>query len=383
MNSALAQTFKDHFGTSPAFYVYAPGRVNLIGEHTDYNEGYVLPMAIERSIRIALRPRPDHRVRVHSLDYNQSAEFDLNSLQHDGPPWAEYIKGIAWVMQQEHLPLCGWEGILTGDIPRGAGLSSSAALEIAAALAFAAVTDLDPHPVQLAKWGQRAENEWVGVRCGIMDQMACAASQKGHALLLDCRTLAYEHIPVPSAIHIAILDTGTRRGLVDSAYNERRAACERATQMLGVPALRDISPADFQASASKLDEVTRRRAWHVVSENERVLQAVDALHREDLITLGQLLNASHASLRDNFEVSSEALDTIAAIARQQPGCYGARMTGAGFGGCAIAIISETSEFASHLITQYRQATGLEAKVYLTRASAGAKKTLLDEMNRLC
>jgi galactokinase len=361
MNSALAQTFKDHFGTSPAFYVYAPGRVNLIGEHTDYNEGYVLPMAIERSIRIALRPRPDHRVRVHSLDYNQSAEFDLTSLQHDSPAWAEYIKGIAWVMQQEHLPVRGWEGILTGDIPRGAGLSSSAALEIAAALAFAAVADLDPHPVQLAKAGQRAENEWVGVRCGIMDQMASAASKKEHALLLDCRTLDYEHIPLPPSLHIAILDTGTRRGLVDSAYNERRAACERAAQMLGVPALRDISPADFQASASKLDEVTRRRAWHVVSENERVLQAVDALRHGDPVTLGQLLDASHASLRDNFEVSSPALDAMVTIARQQPGCYGARMTGAGFGGCAIALISAeaTHEFPRHILTQYRQATGLE------------------------
>ncbi len=373
MKRPLTETFEQHFGVSPSFLVRAPGRVNIIGEHTDYNEGYVLPLAIERAIHIALRPRADSLVRVHSLDYNESAEFDASAPQRGGPAWVEYIRGMAWVMQQDGLPLRGWDGVMSGDIPRGAGLSSSAALEIAAGLAFAAASDRMPAPAKLAALAQRAENEWVGVRCGIMDQMACAASKENHALLLDCRTLVYEHIPLPPGLSIAILDTATRRGLVDSAYNERRAACERAAQTLGVRALRDVSEADFRSRAGALDETTRRRARHVVGENERVLQAVEALRRGDIPALGRLLDASHASLRDDFEVSSEALNTIVEIARRQPGCYGARMTGAGFGGCAVALVAtEAAESFSRTVVQhYHQAIGLEASIYITHAYPGA------------
>jgi galactokinase len=373
MKFPLINEFEHRFGASPTFHIRAPGRVNLIGEHTDYNEGYVLPMAIDRAIHIILRPRPDSRVSVHSLDYDETAQFDAAAPQRGGPQWAEYIKGVAWAMQADGLRLRGWEGVLTGDIPRGAGLSSSAALEIAAGLAFAAAADLQPDPVKLAKLGRQAENEWVGVRCGIMDQMACAASKQGHALLLDCRTLAYEHIPLPPDVRIAILDTATRRGLVDSAYNERRAACEQAAQRLGVRALRDLDEAGFRSRAGALDDITQRRARHVVSENGRVLQAVEALRRGDAAALGRLLDVSHTSLRDDFEVSSEALNSIVAIARRQPGCYGARMTGAGFGGCAVALVQQESAeaFAQAAARRYRQESGLDASIYITRACAGA------------
>lgn len=378
MKPPLTDEFEQRFGAPPAYIVRAPGRVNLIGEHTDYNEGYVLPLAIERAIRIALRPRADSLVRIHSLNYNESAEFDAAAPRHGAPAWAEYIRGMAWVMQQDGLPLRGWDGVLTGDIPRGAGLSSSAALEVAAGLAFAAAADLTPAPARLAVLAQRAENEWVGVRCGIMDQMACAASKEGHALLLDCRTLDYEHLPLPPGVCVAILDTATRRGLVDSAYNERRAACERAARALGVRSLRDLTLEDFRARASALDEITLHRARHVVSENERVLQSVEALRRGDISALGCLLDASHTSLRDDFEVSSEALNTIVEIARRQPNCYGARITGAGFGGCAVALVETRAaeRFARVVASQYRQASGLEAAVYLTRACAGAAITRL-------
>ncbi len=373
MNPPLTDKFEQRFGAPPAFHVRAPGRVNLIGEHTDYNEGFVLPMAMDRAIHIILRPRADSRVRLHSLDYGETAEFDAAAPRRGGSKWVEYIQGIAWAMQKDGLPLRGWEGLITGDIPRGAGLSSSAALEIAAGLAFAAAADLTPAPAKLAELGRQAENEWVGVRCGIMDQMACAASKEDHALLLDCRTLAYEHIPLPAGVAVAVLDTSTRRGLIDSAYNERRASCELAARTLGVRALRDVDEAGFGSRAAALDEVTRRRARHVISENGRVLHAVEALRRRDAAALGRLLDASHASLRDDFEVSSEALNSIVEIARRQPGCYGARMTGAGFGGCAVALVEQgaAQAFARATARRYHQESGLEASIYITRACAGA------------
>lgn len=365
--------FLARFGTAPTVIVRAPGRVNLIGEHTDYNDGFVLPMAIDRAIVIALRPRPDRRLVLHALDYAQSAAFDLDRLEKGETGWAEYVKGVAWALTAEGFPLSGWEGVLAGDIPRGAGLSSSAALELAAARAFAAVSDLPWDPARMARLAQKAENEWVGVRCGIMDQMASAVARAGHALFLDCRSLAYEHIPLPAGVSILVLDTATRRGLVDSAYNERRRQCESAAQTLGVPALRDVDETTLARRAADLDEVTLRRARHVVSENERVLQAIAAMRRGDAPALGRLLDLSHASLRDNFEVSSPALDQIVTLARREPGCLGARMTGAGFGGCAVALVeaSRAHRVAQEVLRAYRQQTGLEAQAYLCAASDGA------------
>ncbi|GAB4504739.1 MAG: galactokinase [Anaerolineales bacterium] len=375
IRQSTLETFSSLFHASPSFLVRAPGRVNLIGEHTDYNDGFVLPMAIDRAIWIALRPRDDRRVRLHSLDYAETVAFALDDL-HKGSGWAEYVKGVAHALQAEGYTLRGWEGTLGGDVPKGAGLSSSAALELAAARAFACVSGFDWHPARMARIGQIAENRWVGVQCGIMDQMACAASQETHALFLDCRSLDYEHVPLPQGGAIVVLDTSTRRGLVASAYNERRAQCEAAAHFFGVPALRDVSIHEFEERGTRkdgLDEVAWKRARHIVSENERVLQAVQAMRQGDMARLGALFDASHVSLRDDFEVSSAALDLIVAAAQAHPACYGARMTGAGFGGCAVALVKreQAAAFGETVLAAYRQKSGLEARVYICQASAGA------------
>jgi galactokinase len=328
-------------------------------------------------VYIALRPRTERRVVVQSLEYNETAEFSLDNLQK-GNGWLEYVKGAAWAMQEEGWTLSGWDGVITGDIPRGAGLSSSAAVEVAAVRAFAAVSGMEPDPVKIALLGQKAENHWVGVNCGLMDQMASSASQAGHALLLDCRSLEIQHIPLPKGVAVVILDTSTRRGLVESAYNERRRQCEEAAKIFRVRTLRDMDEAGFRSCAEALDEVTRRRARHVITENERVRQAVDAMHRGDVVTVGQLLDASHVSLRDDFEVSNDALNTIVEIARCQPGCYGARMTGAGFGGCAVALVEQARgpEFGAAVAEQFRHETNLEPAVYITQPAGGASTVCL-------
>ncbi len=368
----VIDAFATFYEGEPDFVVRAPGRVNLIGEHTDYNDGFVLPMAIERAVWIALRPRPDKRVRVYALDLAEWAEFSLNALQPD-KGWAEYLKGVAWAWQEAGYSLCGWEGVLTGDVPRGAGLSSSAAVEMATARAFQAVSGFAWEPATMARLGQRAENAWVGVRCGIMDQMIAAAGRRGHALLIDCRTLETQSVPLPEGVVVVILDTATRRGLVDSAYNERRRQCEAAARHFGVPALRDVSAAELSARDRELDEVIRRRARHVISENDRTLAAAAAMRRGDAATLGRLMDASHVSLRDDFEVSSPALDTMVTLARRHPGCLGARMTGAGFGGCAVALVvaAQAEAFAAEVAAAYRAATGLEPTITITTAADGA------------
>jgi galactokinase len=374
LQELVSRGFERRYRLKPTFVVRAPGRVNLIGEHTDYNDGFVLPMAIDRAIWIALRPRQDGEVHVHSLDFDKTASFRLHSLQNSGEGWAEYLKGVAWALQEEGYSLAGWEGVLAGDVPRGAGLSSSAALELAAARAFAAVSDLPWKAAEMAKLCQRAENDWVGMRCGIMDQMIAAAGQAGHALLIDCRSLETEPVPLPPETVVVVLDTTTRRGLVDSAYNERRAQCEAAARVLGVAALRDLTIEQFQARAGELDEVTRRRARHVITENTRTLLAAEAVRREDPVTMGYLMNASHASLRDDFEVSSEALNAMVECARREEDCYGARMTGAGFGGCAVALVhaDRVDAFTARMVECYSTTTGIAPSVYRCAAAGGAE-----------
>jgi galactokinase len=353
--------------------VRAPGRVNLIGEHTDYNDGFVLPLAIDRAIWIALRPRTDGQVLAHSLDFSGSTTFSLDNLARANGGWAEYIKGVAWALQQTGHRLAGWEGVIAGDVPVGAGLSSSAALELAAARAFAVVSDLPWDAATMARLGQRAENEWVGVRCGIMDQMISAAGRAGHALLIDCRSLHTEEVPFPPGTTVVVLDTVTRRGLVDSAYNERRRQCESAARAFGVSALRDVSPAQFGAECGRLDEIMRCRARHVVTENERTLQTADAMRRGDAVAVGRLMNASHDSLRDDFEVSSRELDVMVDCGKSHPACLGIRMTGAGFGGCAVALIhgNEVEAFTSTVAAQYQAVTGIRPVLYVCAATDGA------------
>lgn len=365
--------FVEHFGQPPQGVVRAPGRVNLIGEHTDYNDGFVLPMAIDRAAWIAFRPRCDRRVVVHSIDYRQRGEFDLDRLAKGEPGWIEYFKGVAWSLQQAGHRLVGWEGVMLGDVPLGAGLSSSAALELAVARTFAAVSPLAWDPVAMARLGQQAENAWVGMRCGIMDQLISAAGQAGHALLIDCRTLQIQPVPLPSGVVVVVLDTGTRRGLVDSAYNERRQQCEAVAALFQVPALRDVSSDLLRQRAGQLEATALRRARHVVSEDERTLQAVQAMRRGDVATLGRLMQQSHVSLRDDYEVSSDALNAMVEIALVQPGCYGARMTGAGFGGCAMALVQAgaAETFAATVAAQYQATTGHVPAVYVCRATEGA------------
>ena len=366
--------FKQQFGQHPAFVVRAPGRVNIIGEHTDYNDGFVLPMAINRAMWIALRPRPDQHVVAHSLDFDETVTLELNKLQHNKDNWEEYLKGMAWALQDAGYALGGWEGVLGGDVPIGAGLSSSAALELATARAFASVSSWEWLPAKMAKLGQRTENQWIGVNCGIMDQMISATAQARHALLIDCRSLATESVPLPPDTVIVVLDTATRRGLVDSAYNERRRQCEAAARFFGVPALRDVSVTDFEARAAELDDLTRRRARHVVTENERTLQAVKAMRQGEPATLGRLMDESHRSLRDDFEVSSNALNTMVEIAHDTVGCFGARMTGGGFGGCAVALVHADAayRFVKVVAQSYHKRTGLSPNIYVCEATNGAE-----------
>ena len=367
----VLEAFEERYGAEPSFLVRAPGRVNLIGEHTDYNGGFVLPLAIDRAVWLALRPREDSKVEIHSLEFKKTRTFNLENFSKE-EGWLEYLKGTAWALQEAGFALGGWEGVSSSDVPRSSGLSSSAALELATARAFAAVSDLLWNPTQMAKLAQRAENEWVGVSCGIMDQLASAAGQEGKALLIDCRSLDIKAVPLPEDTAVVVLDTKTQRGLVDSAYNERRAQCEAAARAFGVSALRDVSMEEFEAEADRLEEVTRKRARHVISENARTLRAAEVMKRGDAQALGELMNESHASLRDDFEVSSDALNVMVQCALDA-GCYGARMTGAGFGGCAVALVAQedVERFVQEVAPCYEVRTGRTPEVYVCQATAGA------------
>ena len=374
---SVRREFERRTGQTAPLLARAPGRVNLIGDHTDYNDGFVLPMAIDRAVWIALRPRDDDRVTAHSLDFHEDATFDLRALSHGDDGWVEYVRGVAWALgthvARDGKALRGWEGVLAGDVPLGAGLSSSAALELATARAFAATSGLSWNPTEMALLAQRAENEWVGVNCGIMDQLISAAGVDGHALLIDCRSLETRAVPLPDDVAVVVLDTTTRRGLVDSEYNERRARCEAAARTFGVKALRDVDARTFEQRAGELDEVTRRRARHVITENARTLAAADALAAGDVQRVGMLMDESHRSLRDDFEVSRAELDAMVEIARAQAGCFGARMTGAGFGGCAVALVTrEAAEpFTRAVARRYEEQVGLTPSIYVCAPSAGA------------
>jgi galactokinase len=374
----VQEAFIKRFGQPAELLVRAPGRVNLIGEHTDYNDGFVLPMAIDRAVWIALRPRSDRRVLVSSLEMETSGDFSLDDLQKNGWDWYEYLKGVSWALREGGYELQGWEGVLSSDVPVGAGLSSSAAIEMATARAFAQVSDFDWDPVCMAQAGRKAENSWVGVSTGIMDQMASAACQIGHALFLDCRSLHYENIPLPDRATIVVLDTATRRGNVDSGYNERFEQCQAAAHHFGVNALRDVSPQELLEKGQGLNEVIYRRARHIVTENQRVLDAINAMRAGNKVKLGLLLDGSHISMRDDFEITNEALNTMVTIARRQPGCYGARMTGGGFGGCAMALVDagKAENFAATVAREYQTEIGLTPSVYVCHPSQGAEVMVL-------
>ena len=370
----MRAAFRRRFGGEPESWVRAPGRVNLIGEHTDYNDGFVLPMAIDRDISIAFCRRDDRLVRLWSLDFRQASAFLLDAITPDpSARWSNYIRGVAWALAQRGIALRGMDAVLQGEVPVGAGLSSSAALEVAAGLALLHSSGQSMPPADLALACQRAENEFVGNRCGIMDQFISALGRAGHALFLDCRSLQYQHVPLPIGHCIVVANSRVRRALVDSAYNERRAQCEEAARVLGVKALRDTDEEMLQKASLGLVGAPYRRARHVITENTRVLRAVAAMRRGDAETLGALMDTSHASLRDDYEVSCRELDILVEIARRQPGCPGARMTGAGFGGCTVNLVEvdAVDAFVPALREGYLAATGLHAEVYVCDAADGA------------
>lgn len=350
--------FADHFGTSHEWLIRSPGRVNLIGDHTDYSEGFVLPIAIDRGIWLAARPRPDRVVRLWSELGSAWTEFDADRPSRRSG-WAAYVEGVASVLAETGHELGGFEGVLTSDLPAGAGLSSSAALELVAARAFTTVAGSPWQPVPMALAAQRAENEWVGMNCGIMDQLICATGVAGHAMLIDCRSLQATPVPLPETAAVVVLDTMTRRQLVDSEYNDRRESCERVAGVFGMEVLRDLDRATLDAGRDLIDGTDYRRARHVLNENKATLAAAQALTAGDLSAAGMLMNSSHASLRDDFEVTTPALDAMAAAARTTHGCYGARMTGAGFGGSVVALVaaSHVEAFAEEVLAAYEEQTG--------------------------
>lgn len=370
--------FSEQYGHGAQLLVRAPGRVNLIGEHTDYNDGFVLPMAIDRAVWIALEPREDRLVQLYSMDFDTEYEFSLDDLKRGENSPIEYVKGVAWALQSAGYTLQGFTGVMAGDVPVGSGLSSSAALEVATARAFASLAGFDWDPAEMARLCQKAENQWVGVNSGIMDQMISAAGEADQAMLIDCRSLKTRVAPIPPEMLIVVLDTGTRRGLVDSAYNERRTQCEAVATHFDVKALRDVSVAQLNALADELDPVILKRARHVITENERVWLAVGAMRSGNAALLGQWMNASHTSLRDDFEVSSAALDMIVEAAWEHPACLGARMTGAGFGGCAVALVKadESEAFTEYVTRVYEERSSHTPQVYVCRATAGASATVL-------
>ena len=383
--SRLIAAFTAAYGARPALGVRAPGRVNLIGEHTDYNDGFCLPMAIERDVRIAVRRRADDTVRVLSLEQPGpplcfTLARRIAKAEVPAQRWADYVKGCAQLLLADGIRLAGADLAITGDVPLGSGLSSSAALEVATIHALLASARTRLPAERIATVAQRAENLYVGTQCGILDQLSSACAHAGEAMLMDCRTLALTPAALPRGHSVVIADTGKRRGLVDSAYNQRRLQCEAGARALGVSHLRDVTLHGLwqAADGSRIDAQTRRRCEHVVAENGRTLAAFACLRAGDAQAFGALMDQSHADLRDRFEVTCRELDDMVAIARALPGCLGSRMTGAGFGGCTVSLVEDrrVAAFATALRTRYRRLHPLPVAVYVTRAAAGAGRLAL-------
>ncbi|ODN42378.1 galactokinase [Piscirickettsia litoralis] len=373
MKFQLNDTFTELYKKPAQWHICSPGRVNLIGEHTDYNHGFVMPMAIDKATHLFIRPRQDSQVNLYAANFENSYSFLLDQLRAGEHEWGEYAKGMAWAIHTYYQKLkYGFDAVVYGDIPIGAGLSSSAAFELAIGQAFCLSNSLNWDPVIMAKLAQQAENEWVKVNCGIMDQFICSLGQVNHALLIDCDSLEYEQLPLPHNTKVIIMDTATRRGLVESAYNERREQCEAAAESMAVETLRTLGEKDLPTLQTRLDKTTYARAKHVISENARVLEAKQALLNNDPIHFGKLMVSSHESLCQDFEVSSEALDTMVQIALDTEGCFGARMTGAGFGGCAIALVraDEAEQFVKTVTEQYQKSQQMEPYLYICAPSQG-------------
>ena len=371
------QTFISAFAVQPTLSVQAPGRVNLIGEHTDYNDGFVLPCAIDYHTVITGSRRNDDRVRVIAVDYDgEEDEFDLGKpiQPRKNLLWANYVRGVTKYLLEAGYRLGGANLVISGNVPQGAGLSSSASLEVATGQFFKSLFNLAISPTEIAQIGQRAENLFVGCNCGIMDQFISALGEEGHALLIDCRSLETRAVAMPAGVDVVIVNSNVRRGLVDSEYNTRRQQCETAAAHFGVKALRDLTLAQFEERAHELDPVVAQRARHVITENARTLEAADVLARGDLTRMAVLMAESHASMRDDFAITVPPIDTLVNLIKEQLGAQGGvRMTGGGFGGCIVALVPSamTASVCAVIEERYPQATGLQPTIYICQPSAGA------------
>ncbi|HEV2399835.1 MAG TPA: galactokinase [Candidatus Sulfotelmatobacter sp.] len=379
---SLEHLFRQEYGTRPRIF-RAPGRVNLIGEHTDYNDGFVMPVAIGFDTWIGVGPRPDRILRAHSTNFSETLEFSLDSLA--GPPrkhWSDFVRGVASVLQSNGQHLTGANLMIHGNVPMGAGLSSSASLEVAIALALLGTSEAEAAPLDLVKWCQRAEHEFVGTRCGIMDQFIAVFGEAGRALMLDCRSLQHELVQIPAEARLIICNSMVKHNLASGEYNRRRADCEAGVGILRkhVPeakALRDVSLDNLERYRRELPDVIYRRCRHVISENHRVSHAASALQSKDLHQFGRLMRESHHSLRDDYEVSCHELDILVEIACECDGVYGSRMTGGGFGGCTITVAKAESAnaFQEIVSTRYKEQTGITPAIYVCSASQGGGEWL--------
>ncbi|PYT49883.1 MAG: galactokinase [Acidobacteria bacterium] len=377
-STSIAEQFRAKFGANPRVY-RAPGRVNLIGEHTDYNEGYVMPVALGFYCWLAISPRDDQKLVISSDGFSDTAEVELDSPEiHPRKTWSDYPVGVALELKRAGVPLRGANLLIHGEVPMGAGLSSSAAIEVATALALAEQSGHSPDRVQLALLCQKAENEFVGARCGIMDQFISLHGRKNHALLLDCRALDFELVAIPECVRLVICNTMVKHEHASSGYNQRRAECEEAVQRLakvlpGIRSLRDVTLDQLDLHRGTLSEVLYKRALHVIAENARVLGATEALRAEDLERFGKRMAESHSSLRDLYEVSCVELDLMVDQANRQEGVYGARMTGGGFGGSTINLVESrfADAFAENMARGYEKETGIVPQIYICAPAEGA------------
>lgn len=376
----LAERFTRKFGAQ-AGVVQAPGRVNLIGEHTDYNDGFVLPAAIQFQTSVAIAKRPDDRLVLDSENYGEQVEFGPGELPEKARHhWSDYVVGVARKLGEQGIRLPGANLLIGGDVPQGAGLSSSASLEVAVCKAFLEIASASMDGLKMARLCQSAENDFVGARCGIMDQFVSVHAKKGHALQLDCRLLTYQQLALPEGIHLVICNTMVRHAIAGGEYNQRRRECETGAQFFagrkpGIGALRDVSLEEFRKHEADLPEPIRSRCRHVITENARVLEAGNALAEGDLERLGQLMRESHASLRDDFQVSCQELDVMVELASKLRGVYGARMTGGGFGGCTINVVKsgEVESFRSLIAEKYERAVGKRPEIYVCSAGDGVRR----------
>jgi galactokinase len=383
MNKAheLLTAFRAHFGTGASVY-RAPGRVNLIGEHTDYNDGYVLPAAIGFSCWVGIAPRDDHRLVLYSENFRETREANLDELGVRGSGhWTDYPLGVAWALQEAGYRLGGANIYIAGDVPVGAGLSSSAAIEVSTGYALLSllIASSAIDRTKLALLCQRAENEYVGMRCGIMDQFVSCQGRTGHALLLDCRSLEYRTLKLPPQVRLVICNTMVKHKLQAGEYNVRRAECEEAVRKLasampGTRSLRDVTMEQLLKHRSLLSDTLYRRSRHVITENQRVHEVADAFETGLIEKLREVMAASHRSLRDDYEVSCPELDAMVEIAGRQQGVYGARMTGGGFGGCTINFVDveHATEFQRRVAEEYESTIGLRPDIYICEASQGAE-----------